>query len=268
VKGSKQPEVIPQVSLVVREDGEEQKVLSVRGIEAAPLSVAVLVQDDLTASVNNQLRDVADFVRRLPRNSRVFVGYLRTGSLEVRQKFTNDLERAAKALRPTVSFASAAPYNPYAEIADALKRFESLPAGRRAVLLVSDGVDISRGSDIATMTHSIDLDRSIREAQRYGVAVYSFYWPSVGTAASSQLIVSGGQGALLRLSQETGGRAFFQGTGAPVSFEPFLRDVTTAFAGQLALTYLSTHPNKGYHRIEITPGTPGIEINHPAGYTR
>ena len=35
------------------------------------------------------------------------VGYLRTGSLQVKQRFTNDLEKAAKALRPPQGFASA-----------------------------------------------------------------------------------------------------------------------------------------------------------------
>lgn len=267
-KGSQaQREELQQISLVVREDGEEQSVLSIRSIENAPLSVAVLVQDDLVSSVSNEIKGLADFIRRLPRGSRVLVGYIRGGSLQVRQKFTSDLERAAGALRIPLSSSSASAYNPYVEIIEALKRFESLPSGRRAMLVISDGLDVSRGIDTSSPSQSVDLQRAINEAQRYGVAIYSFYAPTA-LGGGNNLLSGNAQGSLNRLSSETGGRAFFQGTGAPVSFDPFLRDLTGTLTGQIALTYLSTHPNKGYHRIQIISASPDVEIDHPAGYTR
>lgn len=267
--GRPQREEIQPVDLTVREDGEDQRILSIRSIESTPLSLAVLIQDDLVSPVSNEIKGIGDFIRHLPRDSRVLVGYIKTGSLSVRQKFTTDLERAAGSLRVPVGSPSAAPYNPYVEITEGLKRFESLPAGRRAMVVISDGLDTSHGSDMASITQSPDLQRAIKEAQRFGVAVYSIYSPSQALASGNNgLLVSGAQGALNRLSEETGGRAFFQGINAPVSFDPFLRDLNVDFIGQLALTYLSTHPKKGYHRIEIVSGTPGVEIGHPAGYTR
>jgi VWFA-related protein len=267
-KGNKAQRELTPVDFTVREDGEAQRILSIRSIENTPLSVAVLIQDDLVAPVGNEIRGLAEFIRRLPRGSRVFVGYIRTGSLDVRQKFTTDLERAAGSLRVPIGFASAAPYNPYVEIIEGLKRFEALPAGRRAMLVVSDGLDISHGADIGSLTDSPDMEKAIKTAQRYGVAVYSFYSPSQALASGNSLLVSGAQGALQRLSDETGGRAFFQGNTAPVSFDPFLRNLNVDLVGQLALSYLSTHPKKGYHRIDIVSGTPDVEIDHPAGYTR
>jgi hypothetical protein len=93
--------------------------------------------------------------------------------------------------------------------------------------------------------------------------------PTVALAASgNQFLTGNGMGSLQKLSDETGGRAFFQGTSAPVSFDPFLRELGQSFARQLAITYLSTHPNKGYHRIEVKAEMPDVEIDHPAGYTR
>jgi VWFA-related protein len=268
-KGSKAQRELTPLDFTVREDGDEQRILSIRTIESTPLSVAVLIQDDLVAPVGNEIKGLAEFIRRLPRGSRVFIGYIRTGSLEVRQKFTTDLERAAGSLRAPVGFPSAAPYNPYVEIIEGLKRFESLPAGRRAMLVVSDGLDTSHGADIGSLTHSPDMEHSVKVAQRFGVAIYSFYSPSQGLeSGSNSLLVSGAQSALQRLSEETGGRAFFQGTSAPVSFDPFLRDLNVDLIGQLALSYLSTHPKKGYHRINIVSGSPDVEIDHPAGYTR
>ena len=110
------------IDLVISEDGEPQTIISLRGIGTnSPITLAVLIQEDLVPSVGNEIKDLAEFIRNLPRGSRVMVGYLRTGSLQVRQKFTNDLERAASSLRPPSGFASASPYNPYVEVIEALK---------------------------------------------------------------------------------------------------------------------------------------------------
>jgi VWFA-related protein len=264
------PGELEAADFTVREDGENQNVLSLRAMgEATPLAVAVLIQDNVVSSVGNDIPAIKDFIRRLPAGSRVFVGTIRTGSLLVRQKFTTDLARAAYAVRPPSGFANNAPFNPYVEIVEALKRFESLPAGRRAVLVVSDGLDASRGIDSASPSQSIDLQRAVNEAQRASAAVYSIYAPTEGaTINSNSILVNYAQGSLQRLADETGGQAFFQGTGAPVSFDPFLSELTTSLGKQLALTYLSTHTAKGFHRIKILTDRSGIEINHPTGYTR
>jgi hypothetical protein len=195
------------------------------------------------------------------------IGYLRTGSLQVKQKFTSDLEKAAKSLRPPSGFASVGPYNPYVEVVEALKKFEAQPLGRRAILLVSDGLDISRGVDSSGPTQSLDLQRAVNESQRRGVAIYGFYSPTFASAANRSL-AGNAQSSLLRLSNETGGLAFFQGTGAPVSFEPFIRELDVSLQKQAALTFLSTHLNKGFHRIEVKSTTPGVRISFPSGYVR
>ncbi|MGH9426074.1 MAG: hypothetical protein ACRD2L_07210, partial [Terriglobia bacterium] len=248
VKGVKPEPELQMIDLTVTEDGEPQTVLSIRAIgTSSPLTLAVLIQDDLVSSIGNEIKPLRDFINRLPRGSRVLVGYLRSGSLQVRQKFTTDLEKAAKALRPPVGFASAAPYNPYVEVIEAIRRFDSQPSGRRAILLVSDGLDLSHGLDSSSAGQSLDLQRAITEAQRRSIAVYGFYAPTVG--GRDPILAANAQGSLLRLAEETGGRAFFQGTGAPVSFDPFIRELTTSLDKQIALTYLSTHTEKGFHRI-------------------
>jgi hypothetical protein len=193
------------------------------------------------------------------------IGYLRTGSLQVKQKFTNDLEKAANALRPPSGFASAGPYNPYVEVIEALKKFDSQPSGRRAILLVSDGLDISRGVDSSLPTQSVDLQRAVNESQRRSVAIYGFYAPTL-VASTNPGLAANAQSSLLRLSNETGGHAFFQGTGVPVSFEPFLRELDVSLEKQVALTFLSTHSKKGFHRLEVRSVTPGVRVTFPTGY--
>jgi len=256
------------VDLTVNEDGEPQTILSVRAMGTnSPINLIVLIQDDVVSSISNEIKPLSEFIRRLPRGSRVSVGSLRTGTLQVRQKFTADMEKAAKSLRGPIGVASVAPYNPYVEVIEALKRFDSQPAGRRAILLVSDGLDISHGVDSSGPTQSVDLQRAINEAQRRGVAIYSFYAPTATTATNASLIANA-QSSLQRLSEETGGQAFFQGFGAPTSFDPFIKKLSSALDRQIALTYLSTHLNKGFHRVKISSSTPGVKISYPSGYKR
>jgi len=259
---------LQNIDLSIHEDGEPQTIISLRGIGTnTPISLAVLIQEDLVPTVGNEIKDLADFIRQLPKGSRVMIGYLRTGSLLVKQRFTTDLDKAASVMRPPSGFASASPYNPYVEVIEALRRFDGQPLGRRAILLVSDGLDISRGVDSSSPTQSVDLQRAVNESQKRGVAIYGFYAPTI-VAAANPALVSNAQSSLLRLSDETGGLAFFQGTGAPVSFQPFIRELDTSLQKQAALTFLSTHLRKGFHKLEVKSSTPGVRVAYPSGYVR
>jgi hypothetical protein len=192
-----------------------------------PLNFAVLVQDDLVSRVGNEIKTTAEFIRSLPEGSRVMVGYIRAGSLQVRQPFTDDLEQAARSLRIPAGSTAVSPYNPYVEVREALKQFPEGGTNRNALLLISDGLDVSRGFDFATSVTSIDLDRAVREAKKREVAVYSFYAPSAGLTSWNSRAVTLGQSALNRISDETGGRAFFQGTSF-VTFDAYFERLSKA----------------------------------------
>jgi VWFA-related protein len=253
-------------TFAVFEDNEQQEILATRGAPRYPLTLSILIQDDLDSSISTEIQKLARFIRNLPHGSRVMIGYLRAGSLQVRQKFTVDLERAAKSLRIPIGSASLSPYNPFQQTRDAIKKFESQPVGRRAVILISDGLDVSRGVESSTATQSVDLKRSIEEAQRRGAAVYCIYAPTVGE--KSRTLTGNGQGALERLSEETGGHAFIKAVNAPAILEPHLRDIDGLLDRQFALTYLSTHLNKGFHRIRIVADLEPGAIYYPPGYQR
>ncbi|MGQ0763255.1 MAG: hypothetical protein ACT4OT_14750 [Acidobacteriota bacterium] len=188
-----------------------------------PLNIAILIQDDLTSQVANEISTTKEFIRALPQGSRVMVGYITAGRLQVRQSFTTDLNRAANSLRIPVASTGASAFNPYVEVIDALKKFDPSWRGNNAVLLISDGLDVSRGFDSSAAGHTLDIDRTIKEANRRDVSIYSFYAPSVGLTGRSRLAASYGQSSLNRVSQETGGRAFFQGVSGFVTFDSHFR---------------------------------------------
>jgi len=186
-----------------------------------PLNIAILIQDDLVSQVSNEIGVTRDFIRSLPSGSRVMVGYITTGSLQVHQPFTTDLEQAARSLRiPTASTGSSA-FNPYVEVLEALRQFDRGWNNANAVLLISDGLDVSRGFDSTAAGHTVDLEHAIAEANRRRVAVFSFYAPSVGLTSHSRLAASYGQSSLNRLSNDTSGKAFFQGTNGFVTFDSY-----------------------------------------------
>jgi hypothetical protein len=205
---------------------------SLQGIE--PLNLAVLIQDDLVPEVGNELGVTRDFIRSLPEGSRVMVGYITTGTLQVRQPFTTDLEKAAKSLRIPIAASGSSAFNPYVEVLEALKKFDSSWTNANAVLLISDGLDTSHGFDSTAAGHTVDIDRTISDANKRRVSIFSFYAPSVGLTSRSRLAASYGQSSLNRVSDETGGRAFFQGTTGFVTFDSYFARLSETLNRQYA----------------------------------
>ena len=200
-----------------------------------PLNLAVLIQDDLVPQVGNELGVTREFIRSLPKGSQVMVGYITSGSLQVRQSFTTDLDKAARSLRVPIGSTTASPYNPYVEVIEALKKFKNEGStNANAILLISDGLDTSRGFDSTAAGNTLDIHRAIEEANERRVAVFSFYAPSVGLTSRSRLAASYGQSSLNRISNETGGRAFFQGTTGFVTFDSYFDRLREQLSRQYA----------------------------------
>ncbi len=202
-----------------------------------PLNLAILVQDDLVSQVGNEIDATRDFIRSLPQGSRVMVGYITSGTLQVRQAFTSDLDKAARSLRIPRSSSAVSPYNPYVEVIEALRKFDADAKGKNAVLLISDGLDTSRGFDVTSSGHTLDLERAIKQANNRGIAIYTFYAPSVGLTSHSSLAASYGQNSLNRLADDTGGRAFFQGTTGFVTFSSYFQRLRTTLNEQYARAF-------------------------------
>jgi VWFA-related protein len=250
---------------VVREDGRPQQIISVKRASEAPLILAVLIQDDLVSHISNEIARIKEFIRRLPDGTRVMTGYITAGSLQVTQDFTPDRGRAADSLRILRSSESGAPYNPYVEVLTALRRFDAQGPGRRMVLLISDGLDTSHGFRSSSPMLSLDLDRAVKEAQRRGVAVFSFYAPSVGLTSTSRMAVNFGQGSLIRLADETGGEAFTTGTDV-VSFDPYFKELDGVLGLQWLITYRSSTIGREFRHIEVRTEQ-DVHLHYPSGYS-
>jgi VWFA-related protein len=249
---------------IVLEEKQRQQILSVKRASEAPMSVAVLMQDDLASHVNNEIQCIKDFIRQLPEGSQVMVAYITTGALRVTQDFTTDRARAADSMRVIVGSRSASTYSPYIEVTEAIRRFDKQPMGRRIILLVADGLDLSSGYRGASPLFSPYLEQAISEAQRRSVAIFPFFAPTSGLLRWDRIAVNYGQGSLNRLADETGGEGFFTGTDL-VSFDPYFKELNELFDRQWLITYRSSNTGKGFRKIEVTTDF-DLHLHHPAGY--
>src|ERR1700752_3385990 len=59
IKVNKPEAEIRVVDLMVREDGELQSLLSIRRPAESPVTLAILLQDDLVSSVSNEVKGIA-----------------------------------------------------------------------------------------------------------------------------------------------------------------------------------------------------------------
>jgi len=266
LKEKQAEEFVQADRLTIKEDKDEQQILSIRSVSNSPLSIALVIQEDLSSTFNLQIKDIKEFIRRLPKGTRVMVAYTRSGTAEIRQRFTDDLERAAASLRVVAGSPTLAPRSPYYGVSEVLNRFDGVPAGRRAILLFSDGLDTSDGMNLASIAQSFELEKAISRAQRKSVAVYSFYSPTTMSEGGDSTLSLAALGALNKLSEETGGISFAHGTIAPISYMPFFDQMVLSLKRQFSLTYLSTHMKKGYHKIDVESTNPEIRIDHPKGY--
>lgn len=223
--------------------------------EHAGLQLFIMIDDAANTSLGSQLEDVRQFINAQPPSTAIGVAYMRNGIADILQNHTNDHEQAAKALRLPLGDTGASA-SPYFSVVDLIKRWPETPI-RREILLVSDGIDRFGGSGPSNPY----VDSAIEEAQRAGVIIYSIYTPGVGHYGRSFWRINWGQNYLSQISDETGGESYYLGSGAPVSFAPYLDDVTRRLTRQYLLTFLAKPERKaGFQQVKLRTEVPNAEL--------
>ena len=210
------------------------------------LYLAVLIDDSLSSTVANQWRDLKDFLNAQPPTTYISVFYARNGSAMLAQDFTNDHTLAAKALRLPIG--PGALTSPYFAVQDLMKRLPGTPRERRSVLLLSSGIDYFHGN----FPTSPDLDRTIEQAQKRNINVWSIYYPDTSRLSRRSFLATRAQSDLTRLAEETGAESYYLGTTAPVTFKPYLDKLATHLRNQYLLTFKSSGGAKGrFSRVKV-----------------
>jgi hypothetical protein len=254
--GSNAP-VINREDVMVYQGRDRDKVtdwLALQG-EHAGLQLFILIDDAANTSLGSQLEDIRQFINAQPSTTAIGVAYMRNGGAEILQNPNTDHALAAKALRLPFGDAGASA-SPYFSLVDLIKRWPEAPV-RREILMLSDGIDRFGGSGPSNPY----VDSAIEHAQRAGVIIYSIYTPGVGHYGHSFWRMNWGQNYLSQISDETGGGSYYLGLEAPVSFVPYLDDLSHRLTRQYLLTFLAKPESKaGLQPVKLRTEVPNADL--------
>jgi VWFA-related protein len=218
------------------EDRTEQKI-SVFKHEDLPVSLGLVIDNSRSIEPRKLRLDAAalSFVRKSNPEDETFIVHF-DDTARLNRDFTDNVAALENTLASVKPFGQTAIYD---ALLLALDHMEAAKHAKRAILLITDGVDNSSN-------HT--LGEAIEATKRSHVAVYT-----VGL-----LSLSGGQKAeesLVRLAEASGGRAFFPNNvdEARMYMERVARDLRE----QYTLGYFPTNPTRNGAwrsiRVEVVP---------------
>jgi len=256
---------IPESQVQATVDGKHAKISNwtpLRG-EQSGLQIVVLIDGSARSGLSLQYGDLRSFVRSLPEGAQIGVAYMQNGRAVIAQNITADHQLAEKAFVLT-SGVPGESASPYFCLTDLVKNWPSgnNTTDRREVLMITDGVDLYYGRSYDPNDPYVQT--AITEAQKAGIIVHSIFFRNTGRFDNSQWTEAGAQNYLLQVSQGTGGRAYWQGFGNPVSFAPFLDDLATRLKNQYELGILASPRNKAQLQpLKVKVSAPGTKVDAP-----
>lgn len=255
--GSNVP-TITREDVMVYQGRDRDKVTDWQPLQGdhAGLELFILLDDSSNVSLGSQLEDIRQFMIAQPASTKIGIAYMQNGIAQVLQNLTSDHMLAAKALRLPLG-SPGANASPYFSLGDLIKRWPGNPE-RREVIMISDGIDRYWGSG----PDNAYVDTVIEQAQRAGVIVYTIYTPGEGHYGHSYWRTYWGQNYLSQLADETGAESYYLiGSAPPVSFTPYLADVTRKLNNQYLLTFIAKPQKKaGMERIKLQTEVPNAEL--------
>jgi len=234
----------------VYEDGVEQEIRRFELVRDVPIYAGVLLDTSGSMGEGNgerlksAVRGALTFFENVitPKDRAAVITFADEPSLAVR--FTNQQEVLAGGLAGLEAVGDTALHD---SIVYALYYFGGLK-GKRAIILLSDGQDY--GSKYG-------FNEALDYAKRSGVAIYS-----IGLDLKEFEVRT----KLQRLSEETGGRAFF--IGATGELGKVFETVEKELRSQYLLSYQSSNPGRDdkFRAVEVKIAKPGIEAKTVRGY--
>jgi hypothetical protein len=257
-----QPKTLESGELMVLRGNTPLPVLSSQRLtgDLADMQLFVLMDDSTrSSSLSLQFPELKTFLAALPASTQVAMGYMRNGTFSLAQAFTADHQKAVSALRLPLAVPGENG-SPYFALSDLVKHWPSKEStGRRAVLMLTDGVDRYWGSQVMDDPY---VDAAVRDALKAGVMVYSIYLRGAGDGRGGWVTLAG-QSHLIQVSEETGGHAYFQGFTDPITISTFLTDLQDRFANQYQVT-IQGSGEKGVQPVKLRTELPGLKIDAPA----
>jgi hypothetical protein len=225
------------------------------------LELVLLIDDSARSSLGSQTDELAHFLAALPPNARAGVAYMENGRAVFSSPLSTDHAQVSSQLH-LPGGASGSNASPYFSLSDLAKNWPSQDrAARREVVMVTDGVDnYQRQFDPDDPYVQTAIDDSVR-AQ---LVVYALYWEDRGRADRTAYESNAGQSLVAEVTEATGGKSFWQGSGNPVSFEPYLDELARRFRNQYELGFTGRLDGKPkVETLKLNLSAPGTEVDAP-----
>lgn len=228
---------LTQNDFAVFEDGRPQKIAVFERVSEIPLNLTLAI--DTSGSVSKDLKAEADaahnFARVILRQQDQMSLIQFATDVSVLTPFTNKVSLIDRGLRRLHTDFATALYDAIVEGSDKLGTKE----GRKALIIISDGDDTMQESTYA---------EALEHALRNEVMIYSLIDVPITASAGRD---TGGEHALITLSEQTGGKYFYVNQGGlDEAFEKVSDDLRT----QYLIGYYPRNqvPGLDFHRITVT----------------
>jgi hypothetical protein len=260
---SASPASVAVPDMGVKVNGKQAKITTWKPLQgpADGVELVILIDGSARGSLGTQLDEITHFVKSLPPNTKSAIAYMQNGRALFAGPLTTDHAQVLRALHlPDGSAGSDG--SPYFCLSDLVKHWPSTDRTvRREVLMVTDGVD---NYNPRYDPEDPYVQAAIDDTVRAGVVLYSIYWQSQGRFANSLYQMNSGQNHLNEVAEATGGKNFWQGSGNPVSFEPYFDELSRRLRNQYELGFTSSLKGKSdVEPLKLKLSEPGMEINAP-----
>jgi Ca-activated chloride channel family protein len=238
----------------LKEDDQEQKISIFDKESELPLSIVLGIDTSLSTrkDLPLELASARRFVRAILRPVDALSIYQFSEVVNELTPFTSDQKRIDRAIGGIQYGAATALYDALYLGSQALEKRQ----GRKVIVVITDG-----GDTVSTVSYK----EAVREAQQAEAIVYSVIIVPIEASAGRD---TGGEHALIQLSEDTGGRYFY------ASSEPQLDTAFHQISEELRTQYLlAYYPSKKlsdsmFRHIEISVHGAEIpvKVRHRTGY--
>jgi len=226
----------------VREDGLEQKLAVFDRESALPLSIVLAIDASLSTrkDLKLELEAARAFAHSVIRPQDSLALFQFSEVVDELVPFTSDLRLVDRGIARVHVGAATALYDAIFLGSRALMRRQ----GRKVLVVITDGGD--------TMS-AVNYHEALREAQQADALVYSIIMVPIEASAGRN---TGGEHALIQMSEDTGGKYYYADT--PQQIDRAFRRISDELRTQYLLAYYPRQrlSDSDFRRIQVTVTTP------------
>src|SRR5437660_924183 len=243
-------------NFTLQEDGREQKISVFDKQSAVPLSIALAVDTSLSTRHDLPLEQASAkrFAHAILRPVDGLSIYSFSEVVHQSTPFTPDLKRIDDAIDHIPVGAATALFDAIYLVSRSLDRRQ----GRKVIVLITDGGDT---------VSKVDYKEAVRAAEEAEAIVYSIIVVPIENSAGRE---TGGEHALIQLSEDTGGKYYYATSTAQLD-EAF-RKISDELRTQYLLAYYPSQRTSmsQFRRIQVSVAgvseSSGYHARHRAGY--